>query len=95
MTMKAYHIGVRLSMNNFKSGQLCTIVKNAYDSNLPDSDVSYNRIYVSRWDNGISRYGDLIPEGTPVLIIQPLDTYCKVLIWDNLFFIKNEALEMI
>jgi hypothetical protein len=93
MMGKAYHIGVRLSMNNFKSGQLCSIVKNAYDSNLPDSDVSYNRIYVSRWDNGISRYGDLIPEGTPVLIIQPLEAHCKVLIWDNLYFIKKEALE--
>ena len=93
--VKAYHIGVRLSMNNFKSGQLCTIVKNAYNSNLPDSDVSYNRIYVSRWDNGISRYGDLIPEGTPVLVIQPLEVHYKVLIWDELFFIKKEALEMI
>ena len=82
-------------MNNFKSGQLCTIVKNAYNSNLPDSDVSYNQIYISRWNNGVSLDKEPITEGTPVLIIKPLLHHSIGLIGEKLFFIKKEALEMI
>jgi hypothetical protein len=92
MMGKAYHIGVRLSMNNFKSGQLCTIVKNAYNSNLPDHDVSYLGVNAIKWGKAEIH---VIPEGTPVLVIQPLEVHYKVLIWDELFFIKKEALEMI
>jgi len=79
-------------MNNFKSGQLCSIVKNAYKSNLPDSYVSYGGVKATKW--GKPEF-HIIPEGTPVLIVQPLEIHSKVLIWDELFFIKNEALEML
>ena len=79
-------------MNNFKSGQLCSIVKNAYKCNLPDSDVSYGGVKATKWGKLEIRF---IPEGTPVLIIQPLEIHSKVLIWDELFFIKNQALEVL
>lgn len=92
MMGKVYPIGARLSMNNFKSGQLCSIVKYAYLSNLPDSDVSYGGVKAIKW--GKPEF-HIIPEGTPVLVIQPLEKHCKILIWDELFFVKNEALEML
>jgi hypothetical protein len=76
----------------FKSGQLCTIVKNAYNSNLPDSYVSYMGIKATKWGKAEIH---VIPEGTPVLVIQSLESHCKVLIWDELFMIKNEALEIV
>ena len=79
-------------MNNFKSGQLCSIVKNAYKSNLPDSDVSHMGVKAIKWGKPEMH---VIPEGTPVLIVQPLEIHSKVLIWDELFFIKNEALEVL
>jgi len=79
-------------MNNFKSGQLCTIVKDAYNSSLSDIDVTHNGVYAKSWNKNETH---IIPEGTPVLILEPYELYCKILIWDEIFLIKNNGLEML
>jgi hypothetical protein len=78
----------------FKAGQLCTIVRDGYNSNLPDQDIAHRSIYVEGWNDGLS-FGDLIPEGTPVLVIQSLENHCIALIGEKLYFIKNEALDIL
>ena len=92
MMNKAYHIGVRLFMNNFKSGQLCKIVDDAFNSDLPDDKVTHGGVLVSQIPLSSFKL-KAIPEGSPVLVVNALEMHVIGLIEDKLYFIDAKALE--
>jgi hypothetical protein len=93
MMNRAIHTGANpLSMNNFKTGQLCQIVKDAFNSNLPDDKVTHGGVLVSQIPLSSFKLKAIL-EGTPVLVVNVLETYVIGLIEDKLYFIDAKALE--
>ena len=79
-------------MHNFKTGQLCKITKDAYNSNLPDDKITYGGVLVS--EIPLSKFKvKRIPERTYVFIVEALETHVIGLIEDKLYFIDAKALE--
>ena len=79
-------------MNNFKTGQLCKIVDDAFNSNLPDDKVTHGGVLVSQIPLSIFKL-KAIPEGSPVLVVNALEMHVIGLIEDKLYFIDAKALE--
>ena len=80
------------SMHNFKTGQLCKIVDDAFHSNLPDDKVTHGGVLVSQIPLSIFKL-KAIPEGTPVLVVNVLEMNVIGLIEDKLYFIDIKALQ--
>lgn len=93
MMNRAIHTGANpLSMNNFKTGQLCKIVDDAFNSNLPDDKVTHGGVLVSQIPLSSFKL-KAIPEGSPVLVVNALEMHVIGLIEDKLYFIDAKALE--
>ena len=78
-------------MNNFKTGQLCKIVDDAFNSNLPDDKVTHGGVLVSQIPLSIFKL-KAIPEGSIVFIVEALEMHVIGLIEDKLYFIDIKAL---
>ena len=80
------------SMNNFKTGQLCKIVDDAFNSNLPDDKVTHGGVLVSQIPLSSFKL-KAIQEGSPVLVVNVLEMHVIGLIEDKLYFIDIKALQ--
>ena len=69
-------------MNNFKTGQLCKIVDDAFHSNLPDDKVTHGGVLVSQIPLSIFKL-KAIPEGTPVLVVNVFLCFFKYNLWST------------
>lgn len=79
-------------MHNFKTGQLCKIVDDAFGSNLPDDKVTHGGVIVSQIPLTSFKL-KAFPEGSPVLVVEALEMNVIGLIEDKLYFIDINALE--
>ena len=94
MIKGANHIGAThyQSMHNFKTGQLCKIVDDAFNSNLPDDKITYGGVLVSEIPLSTFKL-KAIQEGSPVLVVDALEMHVIGLIEDKLYFIDIKALQ--